>query len=380
MATQRDYYEVLSVERSASGEEIKRSYRKMAMKYHPDRNPGNAEAEVRFKECAEAYEVLSDPEKRQRYDQYGHAGLRGAAGHDFSHMNVQDIFSMFEDIFGGSFSGARGGRRRGGAARGYDLETQVIITLEEVLTGSEQDVEFTRQDLCENCKGTGGKPGTQPVTCVTCGGVGQVRQGAGFFQMVTTCPHCGGAGKRYAEHCGTCKGKGRQPLKRELSVKVPAGIRDGQAIRVAGEGEPGVGGGPRGDLHVVVRIENHELFLREDDHLVLKMPMTYTQAALGANVEAPTLEGKPAPMRIEPGSQHGDLVRIKGQGLPNLRSGKPGDLVVVLTLEVPRKLSSRQRELLKELAETEGAERGAMPEHHGFWDKFKTYLGAGGDA
>ncbi len=384
MATQRDYYEILGVERSASGEEIKRAYRKMAMKFHPDRNPGNADAEAKFKECAEAYEVLTDTDKRARYDQHGHQGLRGAAGHDFSHMNAQDIFSMFEDIFGGGMgnSGQRGGRRASSAGpqRGYDLETQVVITLEDALTGSDEDLEFTRQDICETCKGTGGKPGTQPVTCVTCGGVGQVRQGAGFFQMVVTCPACGGAGKRYAEACTACKGRGRVPTKRKLSIKVPAGIRDGQAIRVQGEGEPGMNGGPRGDLHVVVRIEEHELFLREDDHLILKMPMSYTHAALGANVDAPTLDGKSVPFRIEPGTQHGDLARIKNHGLPNLRTGKRGDLIVVLTLEVPKKLTARQRELLTELAQTQGQDRSAMPEHQGFWDKFKTYLGAGGDA
>lgn len=377
MATQRDYYEVLSVERTASGDEIKRSYRKLAMKYHPDRNPDDKEAETRFKECAEAYEVLSDSEKRQKYDRHGHAGLRGAAGHDFSHMNAHDIFSMFDDIFGGSFSNG-GGRSRGGTQRGYDLETQAIITLNDVLTGSQQDIEFTRQDVCETCKGTGGKPGTSPVTCVTCGGVGQVRRGGGFFQMVTTCPSCGGAGKNHATPCGSCNGKGRSGLKRKLSVKIPAGIHDGQAIRVAGEGEPGIvpggGAGPRGDLHVVVRVEEHDLFQRQDDHLVLKMPVSFAQAALGATVAVPTLDGDTS-LDIKAGSQHGDLVRVKGEGLPNLRSGRRGDLVAVLVIEVPKKLSGKQKELLREFAETEDHVANRMPESQGFWDKIKTYLG-----
>ncbi len=375
MATQRDYYEILSVERTASGDEIKRSYRKLAMKFHPDRNPGDQDAEARFKECAEAYEVLSDNEKRAKYDRFGHDGLRGAAGHDFSHMNAQDIFSMFDDIFGGAFGGS-GGRSRGGVQRGYDLETQAVVTLNDVLTGCTQDIEFTRQDLCENCKGTGGAPGTSPVTCVTCGGVGQVRRGGGFFQMVTTCPSCGGAGKSFAQRCESCGGKGRAGLKRTLSVKIPAGIQDGQAIRVAGEGEPGSvpggGAGPRGDLHVVVRVQPHELFERQDDHLVLKMPVTFAQAALGATVAVPTLDGDTT-LEIKPGSQHGDLVRVKSEGLPDLRTGKRGDLVAVLMLEVPKKLTGKQRELLSEFAATENHKH--MPENKGFWDKIKTYLG-----
>ncbi len=379
MATQRDYYEILSVERTASGDEIKRSYRKLAMKYHPDRNPGDKDAEASFKECAEAYEVLSDGEKRAKYDRFGHAGLRGAAGHDFSHMNAQDIFSMFDDIFGGSFGGGgRGGRARGGVQRGYDLETQAVITLNDVLTGCEQDIEFTRQDVCETCKGSGGKPGTSPVTCVTCGGVGQVRRGGGFFQMVTTCPACHGAGKSYAENCGPCGGKGRTGLKRRLSVKVPAGIQDGQAIRVAGEGEPGIvpggGAGPRGDLHVVVRVEEHDLFQRQDDHLILKMPVSFAQAALGATVAVPTLDGDTT-IEIKAGSQHGDLIRVRHEGLPNLRTGKRGDLIAVITLEVPKKLTSRQKELLREFADTEDHDANRMPESKGFWDKIKTYLG-----
>jgi molecular chaperone DnaJ len=380
MATQRDYYEVLSVERTASGDVIKRSYRKLAMKYHPDRNPGDAEAETRFKECAEAYEVLSDPQKRAKYDRFGHDGLRGQAGHDFSHMNAQDIFSMFDDIFGGGMGGGRaGGRRRGGVQRGYDLETSTTITLQDVLHGTEEEIEFTRQDVCTNCGGSGGKPGTQPSACVTCGGVGQVRRGGGFFQMVTPCPACAGQGKTFAEPCIECDGQGRKPLQRKLSVKIPAGIDDGQAIRVQGEGEPGVGpdgsAGPRGDLHVVVRVEEHELFDRQDDHLILKMPVGFAQAAMGATVAVPTLDGDTA-LEIKPGSQHGDLIRVKGDGLPNLRTGRRGDLVAVLMIEVPKKLTARQRELLEEFAETEDHDANRMSHSKGFWDKIKTYLGS----
>ena len=374
MATQRDYYEVLQVERNASGDEIKRSYRKLAMRYHPDRNPDNKDAEAKFREAAEAYEILSDNDKRRKYDQFGHAGLNGQAGHDFSHMNAQDIFGMFEDIFGGAFGGGRSRGQRTRQSRGYDLETVTVITLSDVLTGVEKEIEFTRQDTCETCGGSGGKPGTQPQTCVTCGGAGQVQQAGfgGMFRMVSTCPACGGAGKNYREKCTTCAGDGRQPRKVNLSVKVPAGIRDGQAIRVQSEGEPGPMNGPRGDLHVVVRVQQHKLFTREDDHLVLRMPISFGQAALGATIKIPTLEGEEE-LTIKPGTQHGELFRIKSAGLPNLRGGKRGDLIVAVLLEVPKKLTAKQKELLRAYAETEDHQD--MPNRKGFWEKIKEYIG-----
>ncbi|MGB0767963.1 MAG: molecular chaperone DnaJ, partial [Phycisphaeraceae bacterium] len=277
MATQRDYYEVLQVERTASGDEIKRSYRKLAMRYHPDRNPDNKEAEAKFREASEAYEVLSNDDKRRKYDQFGHAGLNGQAGHDFSHMNAQDIFGMFDDIFGGAFGGRAGGGRRSQSNRGYDLETVTAIELSEVLAGVEKEIEFTRQDTCTTCSGTGGKPGTEPATCVTCGGQGQVQQAGfgGMFRMVSTCPACNGAGKSYRDKCSTCGGDGREPKKVSLSVKVPAGIRDGQAIRVQGEGEPGPNNGPRGDLHVVVYVAEHPLLKRHGVDLVCQVPVSY---------------------------------------------------------------------------------------------------------
>jgi molecular chaperone DnaJ len=370
MATTRDYYEILSVERNADGDEIKRAYRKMAMKYHPDRNPGNQDAERIFKEAAEAYEVLSDPNKRQRYDRFGHAGLRGATGHDFSSMAVDDIFSMFGDIFGDMLGGARGGRR---AQRGYDLETQTEITLEEVAAGVQQQIEFTRQDLCETCQGTGGKPGTEPVACVTCGGMGKVQQSGlgGMFRMVTTCPACGGAGRTYAQKCPACRGAGRQPLKRVLSVKIPPGIHDGQVVRVPGEGEPGGNGAPRGDLHVVVRVTHHELFTRERDDLILRMPVSFTQAALGGTVKLPTLDGEQE-LTIPPATQHGEIFRVRGQGVPNLRSHRRGDLLVALMIEIPRKLTDKQEELLRQFAETE--DHDVMPHSRGFLDKIKSYF------
>ena len=384
MPTTRDYYEILGVDRGADPEEIKRSYRRMAMKHHPDRNPGDAEAETQFKAAAEAYEVLSDPAKKQRYDQFGHEGLRGAgaAAHDFSRMDPTDIFSMFEEIFGGGRAGPGGrpGGARRGIPRGYDLETEVTLELSDVLKGASREVEFTRLDVCETCTGSGAKPGSTPETCAQCGGQGRVQQAGlgGMFRMVTTCPVCKGRGNIVKDKCSDCSGQGRKPKKRSLTVKIPPGIRDGQAVRVGGEGEPppqevsADGSGVRGDLHVVVRVEEHELFEREGDHLVLEMPLGFSQAALGADLEVPTLEGK-TDLTIPRGTQHGSLFRLHGEGLPNLRGGARGDLVVVTKIEIPKKLTERQAELLREFAKTE--DKHVLPESHGFLSKIKDFLG-----
>ena len=374
MATQRDYYEVLNLPREATAEDIKRAYRKLAMKYHPDRNEGDAEAERLFKECAEAYEVLSDTEKRQRYDRYGHEGLRGAAGHDFTHMDARDIFSMFGDIFGGMFGGTRD---RGGAARGASLETVIEIDLAEVARGAQRDVEFTRLDVCPTCTGTGGKPGTTPTACATCRGQGQVMQSGlgGMFRMVTTCPDCRGRGKRYEQRCADCKGTGRAPRKRSLSVRIPPGVHDGQAIRIPGEGEPGSStdgwNGPRGDLHVVIRVTAHPLFERHDNDLVLRMHVSFTQAALGAELDVPTLEGQEK-VTLKPGTQHGETLVIRGKGLPDLRSDQRGDLVLAVLVEVPRRLTRKQEQLLREFAETEN--HNVLPQSKGFWETIRNYL------
>jgi molecular chaperone DnaJ len=380
MPTSRDYYEILGIEKNADAEDVKRAYRRMAMKYHPDRNQGDAEAEAKFKESAEAYEVLSDAEKRKVYDQYGHEGLRGrgAAGHDFSRMDVTDIFSMFNDIFGGG--GGGGGRRPGGQARGYDLETEVAISFEEVYRGCDRDVEFTRMDVCDTCTGSGAKAGSKPVKCTTCGGQGRVQQSGlgGMFRMVVACPQCGGRGQIVKEFCETCRGKGRTPRKRKLTVKIPPGISDGQAMAVSGEGEPPPqevspsGQGARGDLHVVVRVRKHSLYHREGDHLILEMPISFTQAALGAEIDVPTLDGN-KPLTIPRGTQHGQAFRIDGMGLPNLRSGRRGDLGVVMKLEMPRKLTAKQEQLLREYATTE--EKAVLPESESFWKKVKDFLG-----
>lgn len=375
MATvKRDYYEVLGVARTADGEEIKRSYRRLAMKYHPDRADGDkAEAELKFKECAEAYEILSDPTKRQRYDQYGHGGVHGQ--HDFSHMDVTDIFSMFDDIFGGAFGGGGGGggggRRSARAhARGFDLETQVELTLNEVSTGVEKTIEFEKQDHCETCKGTGSKPGVSPVACPQCGGQGRVAQQGfgGMFRMVTACPNCRGRGTVIKEHCPSCGGSGRQLRKRVVTVKIPAGVHEGQAIRISGEGEPGDNGAPPGDLHCYIAIKQHPFFSRHNNDLVCQIPISFSQAALGASVEVPTLKGT-EPLEIAGGTQHGEVFKLKGRGLPDLRSGRVGDELVQVLIEVPKKLTKKQEQLLREFAALE--DHSVMPQKKGFVEKLK---------
>ncbi len=368
----RDYYEVLAVSRTASADEIKRSYRRLAMKYHPDRNAGEgrAEAEVKFKECSEAYEVLSDDVKRQRYDQYGHAGV--SASHDYSHMEAADIFSMFEDIFGGI--GGNGQRGRGaatrGATRGYDLEVQVELTLAEVASGAEKTIEFEKQDLCETCKGSGAKPGTSPVVCVQCGGQGRIAQQGfgGMFRMVTTCPNCRGRGTVVRDHCGSCGGSGRQLRKRTVTIKIPGGVHEGQAVRVVGEGEAGEAGTRPGDLHCYITIKPHPIFTRHNNDLVCQVPISFTQAALGAQLDVPTLKGTEK-LEITPGSQHGEVFKLRGKGLPDHRSNRVGDELVQILIEVPRKLNDKQRDLLRQYAETE--DERLMPQRRGFLDKIK---------
>ena len=374
----RDYYEVLGVNKGASGDDIKRAYRRLAMKYHPDKNPDNKEAEAKFKECAEAYEVLSDSGKRQKYDQFGHDGLRGMGMRDYSHMKWQDIGSIFEDIFaGGGFGdifGRSGGRAaRGGPTRGYDLETTVDLTLKDVAKGAEKTIEFTRKDLCSECNGSGSAKGSSPGNCSTCGGSGQVAQAGmgGFFQMVSTCPKCRGAGKVITNPCKKCKGSGRIPKKRIVNIKIPAGVHEGQGIRVSGEGEPGTAGGPRGDLYCYVRIFEHPFLHRENSDLVAFVPISFTQAALGGAVQVPSLNGT-RELKIPAGTQHGDVFRIRGQGLPDMRTRRSGDELVKVLVEIPKKLNKQQQELLKQFAETE--DKSILPETKGFFEKLKKYF------
>jgi len=370
----RDYYEVLGLDKNASADDIKRAYRRMAIKHHPDKNPGNKEAEAKFKECAEAYEVLSDADKRRQYDQYGHEGLRGAGMHDFSRMNVDDIFSMFglEDLFGEFFGGGRRSARRGGAARGYDLETAVELTLDEVAKGSEKTIEFTRQDTCGECNGSGSDKGSSVSRCPTCGGSGQIARGGGFFQMVSMCPQCRGEGHIITRPCKRCGGTGRMPKKRTVSIRVPAGVHEGQGIRVANEGEPGRGGGPRGDLYCYVKLKAHEFLERDGNNLVAVVPISFTQAALGTMIDVPSLNGTEQ-LKIPAGTQYGSIFRIKGRGLPDMRTHRTGDQLVQIIIETPAHLNSQQEELLREFAKTEN--KTVSPKAVGFFEKLKKHLG-----
>jgi len=374
----RDYYEVLGVGKSASADEIKRAYRRMAMKYHPDKNPNDKEAETKFKECAEAYEVLSDAEKRQRYDKFGHDGLRGMGMRDYAHIRWQDIGSIFEDILGfddffGDIFGTRSRRaRRTGPARGYDLETSVELTLNDVAKGVEKTIEFTRQDICPECTGSGCAKGTSPGRCPSCGGSGQVSRGGGFFQMVTTCRQCGGGGQVITNPCKKCKGTGHVPKKRIVNIKIPAGVHEGQGIRVASEGEPGRRGGPRGDLYCYVRLKPHEFLQRDGNNLVAVVPVSFTQATLGATIEVPSLNGT-RQLKIPASTQFGSIFRIKGQGLPNVRTGRTGDQLVQVIIETPTNLNANQQELLREFAKTEN--KSVSPESVSFFEKLKKYFG-----
>lgn len=373
MASNRDYYEVIGVSREASPEEIKRAYRRAAMKYHPDRGSDIPDAEEKFKEASEAYEVLADAEKRSRYDRYGHAGLRGTAGHDFSGMRFDDIFSVFGDIFGDLFGGAVGGGRR--ASRGVDLQTEVRLSLAEVAHETERSIEFTRNDLCDRCSGKGAEPGSKIQTCRSCGGYGRVERGAGLgpfnARIVTACPDCRGHGSSFNKACTGCRGSGRMRLHRVVSVKIPAGVEDGQAVRIRGEGEPGEDGAERGDLHCYVRIESHPFLQRHGSDVVCEVPISFTQAALGAKIEVPTLEGKAA-VTVPAGVQHGELLRLAKAGLPDLRSRRVGDQIVRILVEIPRRLNKEQNDLLRKFSETE--DKRVLPESKGFLDKFKEFL------
>jgi molecular chaperone DnaJ len=333
----RDLYEVLGVSRSATDTELKKAYRQLAMQYHPDRNPGNAEAETRFKEINEAYAVLSDPDKRAQYDRFGTVGVPVGGFGDVG------FGSLFEDIFDNFFGG---GPRRARAARGEDLQYELKITLEEAANGLETRVQVPRLEPCETCRGTGSEPGTKRAVCDMCRGRGEVRVSHGFLTVARTCPRCHGEGQLNRTPCPTCRGEGRQRVERRLHVKIPPGIGDGMQLRLSGEGSIGLGGGPPGDLYVLVRIAEHDTFVRKDDDLYCELPVTFPQLCLGADVEVPVLSGT-APLVIPPGSQPHQVLRLKGKGMPRLRERGRGDACYRLILEVPPKLSAKQREALE---------------------------------
>ena len=355
MATKRDYYEVLGVPKNASAEDIKKAYRKLAKECHPDLHPNDKQAEARFKELNEANEVLSDPEKRARYDQFGHdgpgmggfGGAGGMGGFDFGGFG--GMGDIFDQLFGGGGMGAA--QRRNAPQQGNDLRYDLRISFEEAAFGCEKSFEFTRNENCDTCHGTGAKPGTQPKQCPTCKGTGQVRMAGGFMVTVRTCQTCGGTGKVVTDKCTACAGSGRLRKRRTASVKVPAGIDNGQTIVMNGQGEPGRNGGPNGDLYIQVTVRPHKLFRREGTNLHLDMPISFTQAALGADIEVPTLGGGKTTFHIPEGTQNDAEFRIKGQGVQQLRGAYRGDLVLHVRVEVPKRLTEKQKELLRQFEE-----------------------------
>jgi molecular chaperone DnaJ len=363
MSEKRDYYAVLGVERSASAEEIKRAYRKLAMQHHPDRNPGDPAAETRFKEAAEAYDVLGDPEKRPRYDQFGHAAFGPGGGGGQRFTNLEDIFDAFGDIFGGGGGGIfgdlfGGGRRRQrGPRKGRDLKIVLELSLEEIDSGVERTITIKRQEHCKPCRGQGGRNGSAPVACSTCGGAGRVQRAQGFFAVQSACPSCGGRGQTVADPCPHCQGSGRVSEEGDVRFRIPPGIEDGMRVRVSGAGDVGDPGAPRGDLECHVQEKEHAIFQRGGADLITELPLTFAQLALGDKIEIPTLRGK-AEMSVPAGTQPGRVFRLRGQGLPTLEGGSRGDQLVRAFVQVPTKLSERQRELLREFASLEEAERG----------------------
>lgn len=364
----RDYYEVLGISRDAGDEEIKKSYRKLALQYHPDRNPGDKEAEENFKEAAEAYEVLRDREKRQIYDRYGHEGLEGRGFTGFS--GFEDIFSsfgdIFEDFFGFGGRRSRGPRPRQGKSLRYDLE----FTLEDAFYGREKEIVFHKLELCETCNGSGMSPGTQPQTCNTCQGKGQVIRSQGFFQISTTCPTCHGEGRIISDPCKACSGGGKVRVERKINVKIPPGVDTNSQLRLTGEGQPGEYGGPPGDLFVVIHVESHEFFSREGDDLVCEIPVSFVQAALGDKLAIPVLgdEGSHE-LEIPPGTQPGDILKVIGKGMPSLRDPRrKGNIYVQVIVKIPKKLNQHQRELLKAFAETKGS-RPSGKKKKNLWEK-----------
>jgi molecular chaperone DnaJ len=358
MATKRDYYEVLGVSRGATEAEIKTAYRKLAVRYHPDKNPGDAEAEEKFKEAAEAYSVLSDAEQRGRYDRFGHQGVSGAAGAQGSwgaqgFGGIEDILGDlfgFGDVFGGG--GRASGGRRGAAQRGADLRYDLEMTLEESSEGMTAQLRVPRLEACDTCKGSGAAPGTQPETCSGCNGTGQIRYQQGFFSVARTCGQCRGAGRVIRTPCEQCKGAGRVEREKQIEVKIPAGVETGSRLRLAGEGEAGAQGGPAGDLYVVIHVREHDVFERQGNNLYASVPVTFAQAALGAETTVQTLDGQQS-LKVPAGTQTGTVFRLKGHGMPVLGGRGRGDLFVSVTVVTPTTLTREQRKLLEQLAQVE---------------------------
>jgi molecular chaperone DnaJ len=378
--SKRDFYEILGVAKTADEAELKTAYRKAAMKHHPDRNPGDKAAEAKFKELNEAYDTLKDPQKRAAYDRFGHAafengGMGGAGGPGFSGDFAQTMSDIFESFFGGE----AGGRQRGsgGRERGADLRYNLDISLEEAYAGKQVEIQVPTSIACEVCSGTGAKPGTAPQTCRTCGGAGRVRATQGFFTVERTCPTCQGRGQVIADPCGKCGGTGRTTRDKTLTVSVPAGIEDGTRIRLAGEGEAGLRGGPPGDLYIFIGIRPHEFFQRDGADIFCRVPVSMTTAALGGQFDVPTLNGEKTKVKVPEGTQTGKQFRLKGKGMPVMRSHQLGDMYIQVAVETPRNLTKRQRELLEEFERQSSGQ--THPDSDGFFAKVKDFFdGLGG--
>lgn len=369
-----DFYEVLGVTRDADDKSLKSAFRKLAMQYHPDRNPGDAEAEAQFKQINEAYDALKDPDKRAAYDRFGHAafengGMGGGPG-GFSGDFSSTMSDIFDEFFG--MGGARGGRGSGGRERGADLRYNMEISLEEAYTGKSVEIEVPTSIVCDACTGSGAKPGSSPVTCGTCGGAGRVRASQGFFTLERTCPTCQGRGETIADPCTSCGGTGRRTQERTLSVNIPAGIEDGTRIRLAGEGEAGLRGGPSGDLYIFLSIKPHAFFQRDGADIFCRVPISMTTAALGGHFEVPTVEGGMTRVNVPEGTQTAKQFRLRGKGMPVMRSTQSGDMYIQVTVETPRNLSKRQRELLREFEESSSNDN--HPESTGFFSRVKDFI------
>lgn len=371
----RDYYEVLGISKDASEQEIKKAYRKMAMKYHPDKNQGNKESEEQFKEVNEAYEVLSDPQKRRTYDQFGHAGFSGGGfgqGGFSGGQGFGGFEDMFGDIFGDMFGGGSRGSRKNGPRKGADMRLRMELKFEEAAFGVEREISIQREEECDACHGSGAKPGTNSNTCPTCKGSGEVRQTTrtpfGNMMNVAQCPNCNGAGTIIEHKCDTCSGQGRVRKAKKLNVKIPAGVDDGATIKMSSEGQLGLKGGPRGDLYIIINVIPHKLFERDGYNVYLEMPITFVQAALGDEVEVPTLDGK-VKYKIPEGTQSGTVFRLRGKGIQHLRSSQRGDQLIRVNVEVPKKLSDKQKDLLKDFAKETGVEVNEQSKN--FFDKVR---------
>jgi molecular chaperone DnaJ len=371
----RDYYEVLGVERGASEQDLKSAFRNLAKEHHPDRNPGDKASEQKFKELNEAYEALKDPQKRAAYDRFGHAAFEGGRGGQGAHGFGPDFASSMSDIFDdlfGEFMGGRRGRSSGGRERGADLRYNMEITLAEAFSGKTAQIRVPTSVSCETCSGSGAKSGTKPKTCPTCAGHGKVRASQGFFTIERTCPACHGRGEVIEDPCGSCSGTGRVTKERTLSVNIPAGVEDGTRIRLANEGEAGMRGGPTGDLYIFLSIKPHDFFQRDGADIFCKVPISMTTAALGGQIEVPTVEGEMTRVKIPEGSESGKQFRLKGKGMPVLRSKLTGDMYIQVDVETPKNLTRKQRELLEEFEKL--SHKGTSPESAGFFARVKDFF------